>query len=175
MKAKFLLIILGFMQIQNAHADKEVRYTKKKDYQFGQISCKQFEKVKSEESNRRGEVYFECYVRQKRILKIDKYSESVFASNNSKYFVGISNIGVYPSAFWVIDNSGHLIAEENHDTKQIKKSLSYCEQTISIKREWADLKDPNISFDFKDNKLVDITLNGCDGKRIKLSDFATFK
>ena len=48
------------------------------------------------------------------------------------------------------------------------KGIHYCSESVTNVREWFDGKSPDVRFQFKDGKLVQLVVRGCDGKDIEL-------
>jgi hypothetical protein len=46
--------------------------------------------------------------------------------------------------------------------------MHYCSESVTNIREWFDEKHPDVRFQFKENKLAQVTVRSCDGKDIRL-------
>jgi len=88
---------------------------------------------------------------------------------DESYFVGISNSGHPGIAYLIIDALGNVRALQRHTTR-----LHYCEQSISVVRQWYDPENPDIQFetagDGDNRRVIQISIMGCAGDRIQLLD-----
>jgi hypothetical protein len=90
--------------------------------------------------------------------------EQIFASEDKKYFVGLSNSGITLTAFVIFNSEGSLIREMKHEFMPID---IYSEMSVSIVRTWLAEK-PEVEFKMKDDRLVNVFVNGSKGKRYDL-------
>ena len=90
--------------------------------------------------------------------------QRVFASDDNKYFVGVSNSGLMKHAYVVFDRDGKILKAQPHDLREVK----YHEMSVTLTRRWCDLKNPDVKFEIADGVLRDVTIMDCRGKRVAL-------
>ncbi|MGZ3687820.1 MAG: ankyrin repeat domain-containing protein, partial [Bdellovibrionota bacterium] len=115
---------------------------------------------------------FSCTRGAKEIFRKKGYgADWISDSSDHKYIAGISNSGLHPFAFWVIDNDGTSIVEQPHGGIR-----AYCQQTITLVRVWFDAREPDISFHEIHGKLADVTVRGCGkGETLSLNQLSHFQ
>ena len=88
--------------------------------------------------------------------------EQVFASPDNSFFVGVSNRGLIKDAYVIFDRQGKILKRQPHDPEKVHyKSFS-----VTLVREWCDVKKPEAKFEVADGILRDVTINGADGERV---------
>lgn len=74
-----------------------------------------------------------------------------------------------PECVLAWDSHGKVIARKTHFRGTYYwKGIHYCSESVTNVREWFDGKSPDVRFQFKDGKLVQLVVRGCDGKDIEL-------
>ena len=91
--------------------------------------------------------------------------QKFFASPDNQYFLGVSNRGVPGTAFVIFDNQGNLIREEKH---QFFTEPYYCSESVIMRREWYNEKNPQIQFVVENGRLEKLFINGCNQERYNL-------
>jgi hypothetical protein len=86
--------------------------------------------------------------------------QTIYASKDKNFFVGLSNDGIPGTAFVIFDCHGNLIREVKH--RYLNSSI-YTVMTISRGRVWYDLKDPSVQFESEGRQLKDVTVKGSNG------------
>ncbi len=176
-----LIAISIFASLYEARADKWSLFPglKKKEYTFGELNC-----LLVEDGKEGGlMVYpiweFTCSRGGKLLFKKERYGADVIsATKDGAFIVGISNSGFTEFDYWIIDHTGRVIAEKkhkvNHSEAEQLKPPHYCEMSKSIFMKWFDEKKPNVQFKIKDQKLTDVEVTACNGKRLSLSAITPF-
>ena len=91
--------------------------------------------------------------------------EVLAASDNNRVFVGISNSGLPDTAIIVFDADGNLRLLQRH----VPNTFDYCQESITLVREWYDEEQPDLRFDYDDDgDFRSISVRGCKGERIDL-------
>lgn len=98
--------------------------------------------------------------------------EKIFASKDNEIFVGLSNSGLSAdTALVVFRADGSLRMLLRHSDF----SLDYCNESITVVREWFDAASPDVEFIYSNpgtasESLQEIYLNDCRHKRVALSE-----
>jgi hypothetical protein len=92
--------------------------------------------------------------------------EELFASDDNKYFLAVSNDGLINPAFAIFDNEGNILKIQLHNSRDF--NYNYCKTSTTIIRVWYDPKNPKIEFNIFHGKLLSVSIKGCDGKRVFL-------
>jgi hypothetical protein len=90
--------------------------------------------------------------------------DRLFASPSNDYFLGVSNRGLTTDAYVVFDDHGKLLIRQPHGSKEVH----YCKMSISLVRIWYEENNPGVKFGLVGGVLREISINGCDGKRVSL-------
>ena len=89
--------------------------------------------------------------------------EQLFASRDHKLFLGLSNSGLPGTAAIVFTDNGEVRLLATHGLAKFE----YCEESVTLQREWYDSQNPNVRFTFEGDKLG-IFLRDCRGQEIEL-------
>jgi len=96
------------------------------------------------------------------------FADYIAASDDGQYIVGLSNRGS-ENAFWVRDTRGNVIQRKTHFLgPDYWRGIHYCSESVTNVREWFDGKAPDVRFQFRDAKLVQVAVRSCDGKDLRL-------
>jgi hypothetical protein len=99
---------------------------------------------------------------------VNDFADYIAASEDGRYIVGLSNRGS-ENAFWIRDSRGKVIERKTHFLgPHYWSGIHYCSKSVTNVREWFDAKHPDVRFRFKDGKLVQVAVRGCDGKDLHL-------
>lgn len=91
--------------------------------------------------------------------------ETVVASPDNRYFVGLSNSGLPGSAVIVFDASGKVLLLAGHNMAV----FDYCHVSVTLARVWYDREKPEVEFKLDgEGAEQGIYLHSCHGKRIEL-------
>jgi len=90
--------------------------------------------------------------------------DRLFTAPSNDYFVGVSNSGLTNDAYVVFDYHGKLLIRQPHDSTEV----NYCKMSISLVRVWYEESNPDVKFGLVGGVLREISINGCDGKRVSL-------
>lgn len=102
------------------------------------------------------------------LFTVEDFADYLAASDNGRYLVGLSNRGSV-NAFWIRDSSGKVIEHKTHFLgTHYWLGIHYCSQSVTNVREWFDAKNPDVRFQIKDGKLVQVLVRSCDGKDLHL-------
>jgi len=102
------------------------------------------------------------------LFTVADFADYVAASDDGRYIVGLSNRGS-ENAFWIRDSHGKVIKRKTHFLgTHYCLGIHYCSESVTNVREWFDGKHPDVRFQFKDGKLVQVVVRGCDGKDLRL-------
>jgi hypothetical protein len=102
------------------------------------------------------------------LFTVDDFADYVAASEDGQYVVGLSNRGS-ENAFWIRNLRGEVIERKTHHIgPHYGQRIHYCSETITNVREWFDAKAPDVRFQLKDGKLVQVVVRSCDGKDVHL-------
>jgi len=91
--------------------------------------------------------------------------QDIEVSPDGRIFVAISNDGLPGSAILIFNNDGELIILVPHSFDAIP--LNYCSKSATRVRLWYDEDSPDINF--SEGGSV-ITVMGCDGKKINITE-----
>ena len=91
--------------------------------------------------------------------------DDIVASPDGSMFVALSNGGIPGTAAVVFDAKGRLLLMAKHGEAR----FDYCQESITIVREWYDSENPAVAFG-EHGWLSEITLRDCHGKTINLLD-----
>ena len=91
--------------------------------------------------------------------------DSLFASNDNRVFLGVSNSGVPGTAVVVFADTGRLALLADHGLAE----FDYCTKSVTLERVWFDEADPNVRFQL-DDKQPDpgIFIRSCRGHDIEI-------
>src|SRR5437879_4809230 len=121
----------------------------------GQIACRQ-------EIRQCWNMIMSCSRGPEALFTVDDFADNIAASDDGQYIVGLSNRGS-ENAFWIRDRQGKVIARKTHFFgAHYWLGIHYCAESVSNVREWFDGKQPDVKFQFKDGKLVQVAVRGCD-------------
>jgi hypothetical protein len=102
------------------------------------------------------------------LFTVNDFADQIAASDDGRYIVGLSNRGSL-NAFWIRDSSGKVIDRKTHFFGlHYWLGVHYCSETVTNVREWFDAKNPNVRFQFKNGKLMQVYVRSCDGKNLRL-------
>jgi len=91
--------------------------------------------------------------------------EVLAASDDNRVFVGISNRGLPDTAIILFDSDGNLRAIRRHTPAK----FDYCQESITIVREWYDAAQPDIRFEYDEKgEFRTISVRSCRGERLDL-------
>ncbi len=98
----------------------------------------------------------------KTLFAVDDFADYVTASDDGRYIVGLSNRGS-ENAFWIRDLHGKVLERKTHFLgPHYWSGIHYCSESVTNVREWFDGRHPDVRFQFKDGKLVQVTVKSCD-------------
>ena len=127
----------------------------------GEIVCRQ-------EVRQCTTMHLSCSRGSESLFTVSDFADYIAASEDGQYIVGLSNRGS-ENAFWIRESRGRVLVRKTHFTgKNGSQGIHYCSVSITNIREWFDSKHPNVRFQFKDGKLVQVMVRSCDGKDIHL-------
>ena len=89
----------------------------------------------------------------------------VYASDDKRYFVGLSNSGIPGTAFVIFDAEGNLIREEKH--RFLPRGI-HTEMSVTVLRAWYDEKKPTAEFVMDNGRLMGVLVQGSNGQRYDL-------
>lgn len=94
--------------------------------------------------------------------------ERLFASPDSKLFVGLSNSGLPGTAVVVFGSKGNLLLEAKHGIVQ----FDYCDHSVTVVRKWYDDQKPMVQFVASENGdgFKAIRVRTCRGDMVDLLD-----
>jgi hypothetical protein len=95
--------------------------------------------------------------------------EEVFSSSSHRFFLVVSNLGTAPPAAVVFNEQGTIMLLVPFGDAR----LSYCFRSVSVMRQWYDGTNPDVEFVTNGDELVEVRINGCDGRRATLSITST--
>jgi hypothetical protein len=122
----------------------------------GQLACHQ-------EVNHCYKMTISCSQGDKALFTEDDFADAIAMSDDGRYIVGLSNRGS-ENAFWIRDRQGKLLSRKTHNDG----GIHYCQESVTNIREWFDEKQPDVRFQFKDDKLSQLSVRSCDGKELNL-------
>jgi hypothetical protein len=130
----------------------------------GQVACRQ-------EVRKCKKMILSCSLGSKALFTVHDFADYIAASDDGRYIVGLSNHGS-ENAFWIRDSHGKVIERKKHLFQIVGTNNSlgihYCTATVTNVRVWFDWKQPDVRFRFKDGKLVQVAVRGCDGNDLQL-------
>jgi len=127
----------------------------------GQLECRQ-------EVRQCNKMILSCSRAGKALFTVDDFADSVAASDDGRYIVGLSNRGS-ENAFWIRDSQGKVITRKTHFLgMHYWYGIHYCTESVTNVREWFDGKRPDVKFRFENGKLLQVTVRSCDGKELRL-------
>ncbi len=104
-----------------------------------------------------------CSREGKMLFVANDFADVIAASDDGQYVVALSS-RPYVNQFWIRNALGKMLdyrspwSGPNHFT-----GVHYC-----VTGGWFSKTQPDIKFQIKDGKLMQVTVNGCDGKEIRL-------
>jgi len=102
------------------------------------------------------------------LFTVNDFADYIAASTDERYILGLSNRGS-ENAFWIRDTHGNVIERKTHDLGVNHWwGIHYCSESVTNVREWFDAKQPDVRFEVKNGKLVQVTVRSCDGKDLHL-------
>lgn len=140
---KHLCIIMLAFFANHANADRWIFPPEihKQEYTFGEVRIE----LIRDPSESRGWPLYELYIFNKGELQA-KYRniafENIYASEDNRFFAGLSNHGVPGTAFVVFDYKGRLLREVKHHYS----SLEYILQSATIRRYWYNPEETKVDF-----------------------------
>ena len=127
----------------------------------GPIACRQ-------EVRQCNNMVLSCRRGSETLFTVNDFADYVSASDDGRYIVGLSNRGS-ENAFWIRDSRGRVIERRTHSLGlHYWIGIHYCSESVTNVREWFDGKHPDVRFQFKDGKLAQVVVRGCDGKDLQL-------
>jgi hypothetical protein len=104
------------------------------------------------------------------LFTANDFADYVAASDDGRYIVGLSNSGS-ENTFRSRDSRGKVIVRKTHFLgRNYRVGLHYCSESVTNVRDWFDGKHPDVRFQFKDGKLVQVAVRSCEGKELYLLD-----
>lgn len=91
--------------------------------------------------------------------------DEIYASENNRFFVGLSNSGIPGTAFVVFDAQGNLLREEKHRFMPV---AIYTSRSTTVDRTWYDADRPEVEFEIENGRLRGVLVNGSNGHRYDL-------
>ena len=102
------------------------------------------------------------------LFTVNDFADYIAASDDGQYVVGLSNRGS-ENAFWIRNSRGDVIERKTHSLgPHYWQGIHYCSRSVTNVREWFDAKAPDVRFQLKDGKLVQVVVRSCDGKDLHL-------
>lgn len=127
----------------------------------GQIACRQ-------EVRQCNNMSLSCSRGQTALFTVNDFADYVAASDDGSYIVGLSNRWS-PNAFWIRDSHGRIIERKTvFFGPHYWVGIHYCKETVTNVREWFDGKHPDVRFQIKGGKLLQVIVRSCDGKDLRL-------
>lgn len=91
--------------------------------------------------------------------------ETLLASPDNQYFVGLSNSGIPGTAVIIFNARGEVLLLARHDVA----TFDYCRKSVTLNRVWYDGEKPEVEFKLEDEREDQgIYLRSCRGTRIEL-------
>jgi hypothetical protein len=100
-----------------------------------------------------------CKLGDKTLFHVDAFADHLAVSDKRQYIVGLSNRGGVP-LFWLRNFDGEEIG-----LMPVSK-IAFCEKSVTNVRRWFDEKTPEVTFQFHDDWLTNVTVKGCDGQEV---------
>lgn len=136
-------------------------YGKPQILRSGQIACRQ-------EVRQCTKMILSCSRGAEPLFTVEDFADYVAASDDGQTIVGLSNRGS-ENAFWIRNSHGKVIERKTHvPGPHYWRGIHYCRESVTNVREWFDAKVPDVRFQFKDGKLVQVVVRGCDGRDLYL-------
>ena len=102
------------------------------------------------------------------LFTVSDFADYIAASDDGQYIVGLSNRGS-ENAFWVRSSHGNVIGRKTHSLGPDHwRGIHYCSESVTNVREWFDGAHPDVRFQLRDGKLLQVTVRSCDGKDLDL-------
>jgi hypothetical protein len=164
-KAVFSLLVL-IAAIQTARADSwmfrsPVEYER---FVLGDIHCVVTTKAKPNIRNVYPAFELVCTKGEKTFFRKPHLgATAIFRSTDGEYLLGASNDGLHRYAAWIITTAGVELKLVKHHSP----SIEYCSPSVTVSRTWL-ASAPLPEFKIENRKLVDVTVAGCNGKRISV-------
>ena len=98
------------------------------------------------------------------LFTANDFADVIAATEDGRYIVGLSNRGS-ENAYWVRDSQGRAIASRKHSGGA---GIDYCRESVTNVREWYDGKRPDVRFEVRGGRLVQVLVRGCGGKDVPL-------
>ncbi len=139
-------------------------------FYFEEIKITRVIDTMDENSKPKHKLYFEINGVEEAIFKNLTF-DRIVTFDNGNYFLGVSNTGFSQFAYFMLDKRGNLLRAVNHS-----KEIIYCEESVTIVREWVDSKDIDIrevygtyDNDYNSGTFLDsVTIKSCSGDRIEI-------
>jgi hypothetical protein len=115
-----------------------------------------------------------CKWEDQPLFDADAFADYIAASDNRRYIVGLTNRGSVP-LFWLRDFHGELIYSGRDSSETWGPDLPatshepvihFCRASVTNVREWFNEQRPEVKFEFEGDKLLNVTMRGCDGKTL---------
>jgi hypothetical protein len=105
-----------------------------------------------------------CRQGDRTLFAVDAFADHLAVSDSGRYIVGLSNqqmtsAGEVP-LFWLRNLQGETLKLEP------VAPLRFCKMSVSIVREWFDEKHPDVTFHFDEDRLLSVTVRGCDRREV---------
>jgi hypothetical protein len=127
----------------------------------GQITCRQ-------EVRDCKRMILSCSRGTKSLFTVDDFADYIAASDDGQYIVGLSNRGS-ENAFWIRNSQGEVIERKTHLLgTHYWLGIHYCSESVTNVREWFDREHPDVRFQLRNGKLVQVEVRSCDGKDLRL-------
>lgn len=166
----FFIICSFSAQADNWSFKKEL---KEESYQFGDLTVK---KVRDTRQNQSYPAFRTVLLKGgKEIANIkDLTFDRIVSVGGGHYLLGVSNSGLSTFALFIIDRSGNLVRATKHSSE-----INYCRESITLVREWVDLKNLDIREEYEtsenqvdsenpDGSLKSVTVRGCGNSRVEV-------
>lgn len=175
MKYRILYVVMALLISNYSWADtwRFDKELKSDDFKFGEVVLTRIVDTRENQS------YPEYFLR----VKVNGEEEALYKNltfskaesfGNGKYILGVSNSGPSSFAYFIIDSSGNLLRTVNHS-----KHINYCEQSVTLRREWVNDKDLDIKEEYESMEnefepknpyvfLTSVTVKACNGKRVEI-------
>jgi hypothetical protein len=127
----------------------------------GKLECVQ--EVRSMASMPYTKMTLTCSREGKTLFVADDFADVIAASDDGRYIVGFSS-RPYDNLFWIRDAQGKMLDYRSFWSGPHQYSgVHYC-----VTGGWFNQTDPDVKFQIKDGKLMQVTVNSCDGKELRL-------
>jgi hypothetical protein len=161
---KRILVVVMAMLPMTALADRAFwgcSYGEPQILRSGPIACRQ-------EVRQCKKMILSCSRGTEPLFTVGAFADYIVASEDGQYIVGLSNRGAV-DAFWIRNLNGKVIERKmNSPSANAWREVHYCAESVTNMREWFDIKNPNVRFQFAGGRLAQVVVRGCDGSDVHL-------